>query len=88
MGYDSVLRKIETLEALWRDKVHDAYERLTVARARANAMERFRDGVMEDPDDMVEMRNVAQEEHAVRQEFRRVLQIFSDLVVRGKVPDE
>ncbi len=37
---------------------------------------------------MVEMRNVAQEEHAVRQEFRRVLQIFSDLVVRGKVPDE
>ena len=86
---DSILQKIEALEALWRDKVRDAYERLIAARARGkNAVERFRAGVMEDSHDMVEMRNVAQEEHVAGQEFRRVLQTFSDLVVRGKIPDE
>ena len=77
------------LESLWRQRVKAAKTQydLTVS-ASAAAMKVFREGVLPVPDGGFNLVSALRAEREARTEYLRVLQVFTDLVVSGKQPDE
>jgi hypothetical protein len=78
---------IQELAALWRarlDKSKAAYE-LAVAEFRRSA-EEYRCRGVESADGQFALRHAIAAENAARDEYVRILQVFTDLVVNGSQP--
>lgn len=78
----------EELERLWRDRLADAKLRLDFAR---NFMKEVQvDFPLNDssPDHRYAFQRALRVENAALAKYRRVLRIFSELILEGKVPDE
>ena len=75
------------LEQLWRTRLSESRSRydLSVAQCR-NVMAEQKFG-MPAPDGSFAVRQALTHESAARNEYMTILQIFTDLVVRGKIPD-
>ena len=76
------------LQQVWRTRLTESrtsYD-LSVAQCRDVLKEQKRFG-MPAPDGSFAVRQAHLQESAARNEYMRVLQIFTDLVVRGKIPD-
>ena len=76
------------LEQLWRTRLSESrssYD-LSVAQCR-KVMAEQRGLGMPAPDGSFAVRQALTHESAARNEYMTILQIFTDLVVRGKIPD-
>jgi len=78
------MNETERIEAIWRNRVEAARLRVTIARDRLTDL---RDQ-LQLPDYLFLYRNELQEEFHALSEYRRVLEIYTDLVATGKIPDE
>ena len=79
----------KTLEELWRARVADAKLRLDFACQFVREVERdFPLGGEPSPDGRFARERALRLENLARNEYGRVLRLYSDLVVAGKVPDE
>jgi hypothetical protein len=77
------------LEELWRQRVNTAKLRLEFARNYvAELQEDLRAETIPFPDGSFAYQQALRAEANALSEFRRVLQIFTDLTVDGKIPDE
>lgn len=76
------------LEQLWRGRVAEAERRFKAARDRTNAVVRDFpvDGIS--PDGRYAYEQAVRHENAALAEYRRVVQVYTDLVTRGIVPGE
>jgi len=78
-----------SLEELWRSKVQAARQRFCEASARCrDAIGERLEALAPAPDGDYAVRRAAKEEAAALHEYMRVLQIFTDLVVHEKAPEE
>jgi len=77
------------LEDVWRERVRTA---LVCYRLAANETRLARteqaNGLTPEPDGFFAYRQALQKEKAALAEYRRVLEIFADLTVRSKLPQE
>jgi hypothetical protein len=77
------------LEQVWRNRLNDcrvSYD-LSAAQCRKILAEQ-RQFAMPAPDGSFAVRQGLLQESAARNEYIRVLKIFTDLVVHGRIPDE
>lgn len=76
-----------TLEELWLRRLNEAYVRLDSARNCANTLQRLsRD--LPSPNTAFVLQQALRAENAALTEYRRVLHVFSNLILNGKIPDE
>jgi hypothetical protein len=77
----------QTLADRWRERVNAALTQYHTAKEAARAA---KDLVSEAPapDGLFAFRKAVRVETAARKEYMRVLTIYSNLVIHGKVPDE
>lgn len=82
-------RSAQELEELWRTRLADAKSRYmaTVDRFR-NAAEHLRTQQMPPPDGGFAVHVAITAETHARQEYMRVLRVFTDLLLYGTVPQE
>ena len=79
----------QALENLWRERVKSARLRLEFARNYvAELQQDLRAGAIPSPDGAFAYQQALRAETAALAEFRRVLQVFTDLTIDGKIPDE
>ena len=79
----------EGVEALWRKRLNTAKLRLEFARNYvAELQQELQTGSLPSPDGSFAYQQALRAENNALAEFRRVLQIFTDLTVDGKIPDE
>jgi hypothetical protein len=85
---DTILDR-EELEDRWRKRVTDAKLRLDLARNYVKEVQRDlpRDDIPA-PDGDYAYRKALHAENSALAEYKRVLRIFTDLTVNGKIPDE
>jgi hypothetical protein len=75
------------LEDLWYLKVQEAKRQYNDATAKwREALEEQQQSPVPSPDGNYAVRRAAKTEAVARLEYARVLQIFMDLVIKGKVP--
>ena len=77
------------LEQVWRTRLSESrtsYD-VSVAQCRKVLKEQKRFGIPA-PDGSFAVRQALVQETAARNDYMRVLQIFTDLVVRGKIPPD
>jgi hypothetical protein len=75
------------IEEHWRNRLTSAEERLAKAVAESKrVLADFQEGSMVPPDGSLAVRNARLEESSSRKEYMRVLRIFTDLTLYGKVP--
>lgn len=76
------------MEDLWRCRLQQAQERhkLAVETARKVTLENTQ-RLSESPDSSLALHQVHAQESAALEEYMRVLKIFTELVVNGKMPD-
>ena len=77
------------LEQVWRTRLTESRNKydLTVTQFRKILEEQKHLGIPA-PDGSLAVRNARVQESAARNEYMRVLKIFTDFVVRGKIPPE
>jgi len=76
-------------EERWRQRLKDAELRLTFARQYLKDIQRdYPQLDIRGADGLFAFRHALQAENLALAEYRRVLKIFCDLVVHGKIPDE
>jgi hypothetical protein len=68
----------QELEGFWRDQVYAARQKYDEASANVTAMLRKRD--------LLELRDALEQQSAARQEWKRVLRVFQNLVLYGQKP--
>ena len=78
----------EERERLWRGRLADAHLRLDFARHFLQEMEREFPLHDTSPDGQFAYQRALCAEKVAEAEWRRILHIFTDLVMEGKVPDE
>jgi hypothetical protein len=79
----------KVLEKRWHQRVEEAKLRLDSARQYTTEVERnFPIGEVPPPDGNFVRRRALQAENVALGDFHRVLRIYTELVVNGKVPDE
>ena len=84
----SSLTRLE-IEDLWRSRVETARARCNAASAQFNnVIEEFQKGVYAMPDGGLAISVARREESAAREEYMRVLRIFTDLLTKSKLPEE
>jgi hypothetical protein len=77
------------LEDLWRGRVQAALRRYQLARADAAAARTaFKQGDTPSPDGSMAVHQRHQIENAALADYDRVLSVFNDLVLRGKLPPD
>jgi hypothetical protein len=77
------------LETLWRDRLEIAQAHYRMIKARlGTAMAEHGDGKTPSPDGTFAVRRSLKAETDALREYRRVLSIFTDLTVFGKMPPE
>jgi hypothetical protein len=77
--------KRDALEDLWRERTESALKHYRIAKAecaKAISMQ----SEPEPPDGSLAYRKVLRDENAALAEYKRVLTIFTDLTVSGKMP--
>jgi len=76
------------LEQVWRTRLNESRTRydLSVTQCR-KVVEEQNQFPMPAPDGSFAVRKALTQESAARSEYMRVLRIFTDLVVQGKIPD-
>ncbi len=75
------------LEALWRTRLNDARTRLNFARNYANEVQQdFSTGYTSAPQERYAFEKALRAERAALAEYARILAIFSDLTLHGKIP--
>lgn len=70
----------QALVALWRERCLEVRRQFEIARLRVNETQRIGDANA--------YRDALEREGAARAEYRRVLTLYTDLLVHGRVPDE
>jgi hypothetical protein len=77
------------LEDVWRLRLDEAAKRHKIAKANClKVLEEFTSGLTVSPEGSQVVRQATSEQDAAREDHLRVLDIFTDLVVRRKFPDE
>jgi hypothetical protein len=75
------------LEDLWREQLTEALQRYRLAKLEAaNVSVRNRNGELPSPDGQFAYRKAIQAETRALAEYKRILLIFNDLILEGKVP--
>ncbi len=83
------LRDREELEDRWRKRVTDAKLRLDFARNYVKEVQRdLPRGDVPAPDGDYAYRKALHVENSALAEYKRVLRIFTDLMINGKIPGE
>jgi len=75
------------LGAIWRERLENARVRHEAAKA-ALQVARERHSQLTSPDDSFALDHALRAEHHALAEFKRVLAVFNDLVVNGRIPDD
>ena len=79
----------EQLEDLWRARLQDAKGQYDVSvQIAKEATELWNQRVFPPTDGSVNLRKALQAENLARREYMRVLQMFTELILRGKIPEE
>lgn len=79
----------QELESLWRNRVRDARIRLDFSRSYLDEVRQDRrSGAIPEADGDYAYRRALRADRDALAEFRRVLRIFTELVVHGEVPNE
>jgi hypothetical protein len=79
----------KALEALWRERLQRVRMEMDVASSFANGLRREgRPADSPSPDGGVAYRQAVRAEAAALAEYARILRLFADLVLAGKIPDE
>lgn len=87
MGGRAADRK--ALEDLWRARLANVRLRFDLARNHTNEIHRDRrSGALPSPDGSLVYQQAVGEETMALAEYRRVLRVFTSLVLRGEIPDE
>lgn len=77
------------LAELWKGRLQTAEDRYILAAAQfQKAIKEQRDGLAPAPDGVFALRKARSRESSTRREYMRVLRIFTDLTVAGKLPEE
>ncbi len=77
----------QEVEDDWRKRLESARLRLACVRQHVKYIQRVvRD--IPSPDGKLAYRQALQAENEALAEYRRILQVFTDLVVEGRMPDE
>jgi hypothetical protein len=77
------------LDDRWRLRLEQAIKRHKIAKANCvKVLDEFRSGLTVPPDGSLAVRHAVLEETAAREEHIRVLRIFMDLTIHGKIPNE
>lgn len=77
------------LEALWRNRVKDARLRLDFARSYMQEIKQdFASGDLSGPMERYAIQKALRTETVALAEYARILALFNDLVIHGKVPKE
>jgi len=78
----------EELENVWRERLNEALRQYRIAKLDAStALIQYRQGEMPTPDGNFAFRKAAEAENRAFAEYTRLLSIFNDLVLEGKLPD-
>jgi len=78
-----------TLEELWRCRLQDARLRLDFARNYTKEIQRdFPNNEIPSPDGAYAQQRAIRGENAALAQYRRVLEIYTNLVTRGEIPAE
>ena len=75
------------LGAIWRERLENARTRYEAATATVQGVREFHPQVPS-PDGSFTLDHALRAEHHALAEFKRVLAVFNDLVVNGKIPEE
>ncbi|MBZ5622870.1 MAG: hypothetical protein LAQ69_29665 [Acidobacteriia bacterium] len=79
----------QDVEELWRDRLSEAKARYEIAVARfRTAAEDVRTRHTPGPDGSFSVHLAIAEESSARKEYMRVLRVFTDLLLNGRIPDE
>ena len=79
----------KALEELWRGRLNEARLRVELARNFMREIQQdFKNGTMPQPDGNVAFQRAVRAENSALAEYSRVLRVFHDLTVNGKIPDE
>ena len=81
------LTQRQTLEDRWRRQVHFAYSRYEAAKGAVDEARELRADAPS-PDGVFALKHARRIETAALTEYKRVLQIFTDLLIDGKIPPE
>lgn len=75
------------IESLWKHRLQVARERYDFAAAHARqTLSEVKSGLLAAPDGSVAARDAMLKETDARSEYMRVLRVFTDLVLHGKIP--
>ena len=86
MNYPSPDRR--ALEDHWRDRLKDAKTRLEFARSYLREVQQdYQSGALPSPDGSYAYQRAVRAEAAALAEYVRVLRIFSELAMDGKIPE-
>ena len=79
----------QQLEDLWRQRVQDARLRLQFARTYVKEVQRdLEQGAVASADGHFAFQRAIRAEYIALSEYNRVLRVYTDLLVAGKIPDE
>ena len=82
-------RSHRELTDVWRERLRQSRAKYDVAKAQSRVIVAdLKQGLFAAPDGSAALRNAGRTEQAARGEYMRVLKIFNDLVLYGKIPDE
>jgi hypothetical protein len=77
------------LEAIWRERVHIAEEKYSLASAHCCKVQAdYRDGQLPSPDGDYALQQAVKGEKEARAEYMKVLHILTRLLVAGEIPEE
>jgi len=75
------------LGVIWRERLENARVRYEAAKAAVQDARELQSQISS-PDGSFTLDHALRAEHHALAEFKRVLAVFNDLVVNGKIPDE
>jgi hypothetical protein len=79
----------QEVEEYWRDRLKSARQKYELAVAQQHkALEQQKRWPLPAPDGSGAVRSALIQESAARNEYMRILKIFTDLTIYGKVPEE
>ncbi len=88
MANDSHFESRREMEDRWRARVEAARRNLdSAASVSRKVLAEQQKWPLPAPDGSRAVRNALREESAARQEYMRLLRVFTDFVVQGKVPE-
>jgi hypothetical protein len=79
----------KALEELWRSRLNEARLRVELARNFLHEVQRdFQDGTVPQPDGNFAYQRALKAENTALAEYSRILRVYHDLTMAGKIPEE